>query len=109
MILIKNQEINTKLPELVENTIGDSIVLILMQEWPLTTNGIIFRLKQESKKNFTPQATYKAIKKLRQNQIITKNGKYYLLNKDWLNEINQVSRKLIRSYTKNNICLENLP
>jgi hypothetical protein len=101
-ILLPNQ--NQK-----ENTIQDTIITILMEEWPLSTKGLYSRIKQQSNRNYSLQATYKATKKLYTNNIIEKNGQFYRLNYDWLTQMQEISTNIIQKYDSKNISLKDMP
>ena len=92
-----------------EKTTHDTIILILMTEWPLTTKGIYRRLNQYSNKTCSIQATYKATKKLFLDEIIEKEGQFYRLNHSWLKEINEISEELLQKYESTPILLKDLP
>jgi len=89
-------------------TIIEEIVCMLTEEWPLTTRGIFSRL-QKNQNICSIQATYKAIKKLKEENLIEQDGKYYRLDNEWLKQINEFSKKIIDDYNTSPIKLNELP
>ena len=96
-------------PEQKENTIQDTIITILMDEWPLSTKGLYSRVKQQSNKDYSLQATYKATKKLYLSHIIEKNGQFYRLNYDWLTQMQEISTSIIQKYDSKPVSLKDIP
>jgi len=101
-ILLPNQ--NQK-----ENTVAETIITILMEEWPLSTRGLFCRLNKYSTRTCSLQATYKAINQLHSNNIIEKNERFYRINENWLLQINKISENLIHKYELNPVTLKEIP
>lgn len=91
-----------------QGTIAEQIIYMLTEEWPLTTKGVFSRLL-DNHNRCSIQATYKALKKLQEDNLIEKNGQYYRLNTDWLKRINNVSGEIIQKYETTQVFLKEIP
>ena len=74
---INNKPKNTK----------DAVISILTYEWPLTLRQIYYKLKKQYSFSCTYQSVYKAVKELKQKNILIKKEKQYEINVKWVKEV----------------------
>ena len=77
------------------------IIGILSKNWPLSLKEIHSSIKRLEPKKLTYQAVFKAVNELVEEKVIIKNGKEYLINKEWINEIKTFGNFLEKSYQEN--------
>lgn len=87
--------------EIKKGNVKDLIVLLLSQEWPLTTKKIYLQLQKRYAKTCTYQAVFKALKELEENGVVERKEEGYMLNTKWLKEIQQFTKTIeTRYFTK---------
>ncbi len=83
-------------------TIAELAVQILSEEWPLPLKTIKRKINKEHGKKASNQATFKALKKLVEKNILLKDDLHYELNVEWLKQLNGFSLQTTQKYlTKN--------
>ena len=102
---------NIKLPLLNhrDSTISEFVVMVLTEEWPLSSKGLLNRVKRMYAKEVSFQAVHKAVKKLHSEEILVKVENYYKLNPEWLKNIGKFSSTVIERYDRNQTMLKDLP
>ncbi|MDD5417699.1 MAG: hypothetical protein PHW96_02310 [Candidatus Nanoarchaeia archaeon] len=84
----------------------DYIISILSHEWPLNPKQIHNRIKSKYGYDITYQATYKTIKELFCQEVISKKGALYELNLKWIKEVHRYTEMVESNYyTKNRLNL----
>ena len=113
MLLVEsaNMDITIKLPTLnhKDKTIAEIVVLLLIEEWPLSPKGMYNRVARNYTKPVSFQAVHKAVKKLHTQDILIKQEKYYKLNPEWLKQISTFGIKTAENYKQNEVNLKELP
>ncbi|MBU2476149.1 hypothetical protein KKG83_01625 [Candidatus Micrarchaeota archaeon] len=69
----------------------DAIISLLSEEQGLTAKQIHSRIKRNKALNVSYQAVHKVLKELEQNKTITRKGRTYSLNIDWIEGIEKFS------------------
>jgi len=69
----------------------DAIISLLSEEQGLTAKQLHSRIKRQKGLNISYQAAHKMLKELEQNKTITKKGRNYSLNIDWIEGIEKFS------------------
>jgi hypothetical protein len=107
----EGKDFTIKLPTLKQRdrTIAEIIVLLLIEEWPLSPKGLFFRVQRLHSKPVSFQAVHKAVKKLHQEQILSKKEKYYCLNPEWLKQISDFGKRMAKNYEQKEVNLKELP
>jgi len=98
-----------KLPNVKENSVSNLIILLLTEEWPLSTKGLHRRITRQHAKNVSFQSVHKAVKKLQGEEILTKLESYYKLNPVWLKQIEDFSTAINQKYSETETMLKDLP
>lgn len=78
----------------------DMIIMILSEEFPLTLPKIKNILQKKYHKTISYQGVYKEINLMIEKKIIIKDEKSYLLNKEWILNLNKYSEHLYLTYSK---------
>jgi len=87
------------LPEMgAKKSVKDLVISILTDDWPLTLKRIYNQIKKRYAVSVTYQAVHKAINELKEKGVIKKEGKVYLIDKKWIENIKDFSEKLEKSY-----------
>ena len=77
------------------------IISVLIKEYPLSAKEVYNRVLKVSSKDTTYQAVHKAIQELSAEGSITKQGKDYQLNPNWITNLKSFVKDAEESYTKN--------
>ena len=113
MLLVEtaSMDVTIKLPTLnqKDKTVAEMVVVMLIEEWPLSPKGIYNRVIRTQAKPVSFQAVHKAIKKLHSEDILLKKERYYKLNPEWLKQITSFGNKVAGDYEKNEVMLKDLP
>src|SRR3989344_1038038 len=80
----------------------ESIIKILSEKWPLTAKKIHNILKKDYSLSLTYQATHKSLTELTKNNILEKTKQGYSLNKEWIKNLEDVSKKIISDLENKN-------
>ena len=105
----EKQEFNLPLLGRSNKSVAELVLIILTEEWPLSTRGLVNRLKRFHAKEVSFQSVHKAIKKLHNEEILTKTENYYKINPDWLNQIKNFSTTINQKYEQTETMLKDLP
>jgi len=73
-----------------------NIIELLSEEWPLTAKKVYNQLTKKYSLSITYQATHKALKELNQNNILDRKKEGYLLNKEWVGSLGQLSERITK-------------
>lgn len=76
----------------------DMIIMILSEEFPLTLPKIKNILQKKYQKTISYQGIYKELNLMIEKKIIIKEDKSYLLNKEWILNLNKYSKELYAKY-----------
>ena len=111
MVMDFEMESTIKLPTLNtrNSTLAELVIVLLTHEWPLTTKGIYNRVNRNFANGVSFQAVHKAVKKLREQEILSKKDSYYKINVKWLEQINKFSNQVEKLYEKNETRLFDIP
>jgi len=106
-----NTDATIQLPLLTNSnqSVAELILYLLTEEWPLSTKGLHRRITRQHAKNVSFQSVHKAIKKLHNEEILTKTENYYKINPDWLNQIKNFSTTINQKYEQTETMLKDLP
>ncbi len=74
------------------------IIETLSTEWPLSCRKIYNRLSHTHNLNITYQAVHKAVLQMLEQGILTKAGRDYSLNLDWVNKLGRFSKDVEDAY-----------
>lgn len=83
---------------LPEDKVKNIIIEILGVEWPLTAKRIHNKIKKEYKREVSYQATFKALKEMKDEGILKKDNYDYSLNAKWINDTCEKYEDMKRSY-----------
>ena len=88
------------IPQLGEDTKNtkDLIFTILTQEQPLSIIELTNKIKKQYVISITYQAVRKAVDNLHSQKVLTKTGKKYAINKEWLLKLKSFFDKLLTQY-----------
>jgi hypothetical protein len=76
------------------------VIEVLGKEWPLNLKQIHFELTKHEEMKCSYQAVHKALSKLVEEGILTKDNKKYALDIDWVKKVSQFGRQTEQAYTK---------
>jgi len=65
----------------------DAVINVLTYEWPLTLRQIYYRIKKRYGYSSSYQSVYKAVKELKESQVLLKNEKKYEVNVGWIKKL----------------------
>jgi len=94
-------QLNTK-----QKSTKDAIISILGQEWPLSTKEIYSRIQRQLSLNISYQAVHKTIKQFEKDEIISKVGREYELNRSWISNTKKSFTNLEKLYNKDGMVYE---
>ena len=83
-----------------ERKVKETLFRILAEEWPLTQKEIYFTAIRQHALNVSYQAIHKSLKQLAEKRIVTKQGRKYALNKEWITQMRKFSENLEKAYTQ---------
>jgi len=110
MILLSTEmDYIIKLPNVKENSVSNLIILLLTEEWPLSTKGLHRRITRQHARNVSFQSVHKAVKKLQNENILAKTENYYKINSAWLKQIENFSTTINQKYDETETMLKDLP
>ncbi|MFH1256700.1 MAG: hypothetical protein V1494_05425 [Candidatus Diapherotrites archaeon] len=113
LVLMENlmRDWTIKLPFLgrKEKTIAELIICTLTKEWPLSTRGLHKRINQQYSKEVSIQGVHKAARKLRNEQILAREGSHYKLNRAWLKQLKKFCVKVEGDYRASETMLKGIP
>jgi len=89
-------------------SVKNNIIHILAFEWPLTLREIYKKTTKTYNVDVTYQAVFKAVKELKERNVIVKEGKNYSLNVAWVNQVYDLA-DMIRSRYLDKKNLHKLP
>jgi len=78
--------------------VADLVISLLASEWPLSIKSLHYRIKRRHALEVSFQAVYKAVKKLRDEGIVSKEESLYLLNYTWVDSLNKFSSEIRKNY-----------
>jgi len=99
---------NSLLPNIKDQTTKSKIMSILAYKFPLSVNDLKKQIKKNYSKNVSYQGIHKILIELMEQEVVVKRNKEYLLNIDWLKNINVFSKKIWENYSKVNMYSVNL-
>jgi len=79
-------------------TVNELIIEILANDFPLTTKALHSRILKFYAKQVSYQAVFKSLKLLLNNGIVKREGKYYLLSIEWINNAKNFFSQLEEQY-----------
>lgn len=82
------------------NSTKDMIITILSEDFPISLPKIKNKLQKKYQKSISYQGIYKELNIMLEKGILLKREKQYLLNKEWILNINKFSKELYQTYTK---------
>jgi len=65
----------------------DAVISILTHDWPLTLRQIFYKIKKQYHYSSTYQSVYKAVKELREKQVLIEKDKKYEINIRWIKKV----------------------
>ncbi|MCR4336073.1 MAG: hypothetical protein NUV57_06095 [archaeon] len=80
----------------------ERIVLLLSDEWSLTAKEIYSKLEKLVKNPLSYQAVHKTLNQLITDRVISKKGRNYGLNKEWISNLKKFSENLEQKYELKN-------
>lgn len=107
--MMDEKQILKLLPKMGDKTIGELVIDILTEEWPLSAKGILNRVRRQHAREVSFQGVHKAIKKLHSEEILLKAGRYYKLNSEWLKRLANFTTQIISEYSTKETNLKGLP
>ena len=109
ILLTTEMDYTIKLPNMKEKSVSNLIILLLTEEWPLSTKGLHRRITRQHAKNVSFQSVHKAVKKLQNENILAKTENYYKINSTWLKQIENFSTTINQKYAETETMLKDLP
>jgi hypothetical protein len=97
----KNMEISPNLPNIKKNSTKDIIIRILSYQWPLSIKKLKAILKKEYGINVSYQSIYQNLNELIEKEIVDKKNNEFLLNMDWIEQIQEFGRAVEQTYKGN--------
>jgi uncharacterized protein YlzI (FlbEa/FlbD family) len=91
-------DISPNLPNIKKNSTKDSIIRILSYNWPLSIKKLKSILKKEYSVNVSYQSIYQNLNELLEKEIVIKRNNEYLLNLDWIEQIQEFGRAVKQTY-----------
>ena len=88
---------------------AELVLIILTEEWPLSTRGLVNRLKRFHAKEVSFQSVHKAVKKLYKENVLWKDQNYYKLNPEWITSVSKFYGDLEKIYAENKTNLKDIP
>ena len=83
----------------MDNSVRTNVLSVLSVEWPLSAKEIHLRIQRNLSNPISYQGTHKTISSMLEQNIITKKGKSYQLNKDWIENLSKFSENLRERYS----------
>lgn len=68
-------------------TTKDAVISILTYEWPLTLRQVFYKIKKQYGYSSSYQSVYKAIKELKEKEVLTEKEKKYEINISWIKKV----------------------
>jgi hypothetical protein len=65
----------------------DAVISILTTDWPLSLRQIFYKIRKKYSYSSSYQAVYKAVKELRERDVLTEKDKRYMINISWVKEV----------------------
>ena len=90
-------------------SVAELVLIILTEEWPLSTKGLVNRLKRLHAKEVSFQGVHKAVKKLYEDNVLWKDQNYYKLNPEWVTSVSKFYCDLEERYAENKTNLKDIP
>ena len=92
--------IELSIPQINEESknVKDMVFTILTSEQPLSTMELTNRIKKQYALNITYQGVRKAVDSLNKQNVLTKKGKKYAINKEWILKTKSFFDKLLTTY-----------
>jgi hypothetical protein len=77
------------MPEINNNpkNTKDCVISILTYEWPLTLRKIFYKIKKQYHYSSTYQAVYKAVKELKEKNVLIEKEKGFEINISWIKKV----------------------
>jgi len=91
-------ELSPNLPNIKKNSTKDLIIKILSYKWPLSIKRLKSILKKEYSVNVSYQSVYQNINELIEKEIVQKQENEFLLNLDWIEQIQQFGKAVEQGY-----------
>jgi len=65
----------------------DAVISILTTDWPLSLRQIFYKIRKKYNYSSSYQAVYKAVKELKDKDVLTEQDKRYMINISWVKEV----------------------
>jgi len=80
---------NILIPEMESkpSSTKDATISILTTDWPLSLRQIFYKIRKKYNYSNSYQAVYKAVKELKEKDVIVEQDKKYMINIDWIKEV----------------------
>jgi hypothetical protein len=94
-------EISPNLPNIKKNSTKDIIIKIMSYEWPVSIKKLKTTLKKEYGINVSYQSIYQNLNELIEKGIVEKKNNEFLLNLDWIEQIQEFGKAVELTYKGN--------
>lgn len=94
-------ELSPNLPNIKKNSTKDLIIKILSYEWPLPIKKLKSLLKKEYSLSLSYQSIYQNLNELIEKEIVEKKDNEFLLNMDWIEQIQEFGKAVEQTYKGN--------
>jgi len=84
-----------------KSAVGTLVITILSKHYPLSKMKLYNKIKADYGKNITYQGVWKVVNELVTEGILQKQGKDYLLHKEWIEDLKKFSSQLSDAYKNN--------
>lgn len=65
----------------------DAVISILTIDWPLSLKQIFYKIRKKYNYSSSYQAVYKAVKELKEKDVLIERDKKYMINIEWVKEV----------------------
>ena len=89
--------------------VSDLVIGLLSEEWPLSTRGLLLRIRHKCGREVSFQAVHKAVRKLYSEEVLARRGRCYSLNRQWLSQTESFLSGVRQQYESTEIRLMDMP
>jgi len=65
----------------------DAVISILTTDWPLSLRQMFYKIRKKYNYSSSYQAVYKAVKELKEKEVLIEKDKKYMININWVKEV----------------------
>ena len=84
----------------------DSIISVLSEDWPLSAREVYLKMRRDYGHKQSYQSVYSAIRRLLLDDVLELRGRKYLLNQEWIKNLEKFSELTRKNYSQHEELLE---